>query len=299
MSPAANGFGEAVAREALADACEVAALDPAGAELVRLGSAAVFRLRTEPVIARVSRDLGDRAGATREVAVARWLAREDVPASRAWDIDQPVVVGERLATFWESASDREEYGSTTDLARLLTRLHALTPDPTLNLPPLDPFAKAPSRIGSSTVLSSEDRGFLYRRLDELRTAYAELNFELPAGVIHGDASVGNVIKDRDGRPLMIDLDGACIGPREWDLVLTAIYYDRFGWHTVEEYRAFVESIGHDVMDWHGYTVLGNVREFLMVTWLAGTARDADRSAELARRMADLRSDNRHRDWAPI
>lgn len=26
----------------------------------------------------------------------------------------------------------------------------------------------------------------------------------------------------------IDLDGFAIGPREWDLALTAIYYDSFG-----------------------------------------------------------------------
>ena len=37
---------------------------------------------------------------------------------------------------------------------------------------------------------------------------------------------------------MIDLDGFAVGPREWDLALTAIYYDSFGWHTAAEYAAF-------------------------------------------------------------
>jgi aminoglycoside phosphotransferase (APT) family kinase protein len=54
---------------------------------------------------------------------------------------------------------------------------------------------------------------------------------LPPGVIHGDASIGNVLRDRQGDPAVIDLDGFAIGPPEWDVVLTAIYCDSFGWHT--------------------------------------------------------------------
>ena len=56
-----------------------------------------------------------------------------------------------------------------------------------------------------------------------------LEFILPQGVINGDASIGNVLRDRQGNPVVIDLDGFAIGPREWDVVLTAIYYDSFGW----------------------------------------------------------------------
>jgi hypothetical protein len=42
---------------------------------------------------------------------------------------------------------------------------------------------------------------------------------------------------------VIDLDGFAVGPREWDLALTAIYYDSFGWHTREEYEDFVRVYG--------------------------------------------------------
>ena len=66
---------------------------------------------------------------------------------------------------------------------------------------------------------------------------------------------------------MIDLDGFAIGPREWDLALTAIYYDSFGWHTREEYEDFVRVYGFDIMQWPGYPVMRAVREFLMVTWV--------------------------------
>jgi aminoglycoside phosphotransferase (APT) family kinase protein len=95
-----------------------------------------------------------------------------------------------------------------------------------------------------------------------------LTFGLPPGVVHGDASVGNVIRDRDGHPLLADLDGFAVGTREWDLVLTALYYENFGWHTAEEYRTFADTYGYDVMAWSGYPVLRDVREFLMVAWLS-------------------------------
>jgi Phosphotransferase enzyme family len=95
---------------------------------------------------------------------------------------------------------------------------------------------------------------------------------LIAGTVHGDASVGNVIRDRDGHPLLADLDGFAIGPREWDLVLTALYYENFGWHTAEEYRTFADTYGYDVMAWPGHPVLRDVREFLMVAWEAVLSR---------------------------
>ena len=44
---------------------------------------------------------------------------------------------------------------------------------------------------------------------------------------------------------MIDLDGFAVGPREWDLVQTAMYYDSFGWHTREEYEDFARVYGYD------------------------------------------------------
>lgn len=79
------------ATAALAEACDIAGLDPAGAELIRLGENAVFRLRATPVIARVGRSAERSAAAEREVAVSRWLAREGVPAVTALDIDQPIT----------------------------------------------------------------------------------------------------------------------------------------------------------------------------------------------------------------
>ena len=43
------------------------------------------------------------------------------------------------------------------------------------------------------------------------------------------------------------LDGFAIGHREWDLALTAVYYDSFGWHTREEYETFARLYGFNIM----------------------------------------------------
>jgi hypothetical protein len=63
-----------------------------------------------------------------------------------------------------------------------------------------------------------------------------------------------------GHPRMIDLDVFVSGPREWDLIQTAMYYDSLGWPTEAEYADFVAGYGFDVRKWAGYAVLRRVRE---------------------------------------
>ena len=105
--------------------------------------------------------------------------------------------------------------------------------------------------------------------------------------------------DRHGNPVVIDLDGFAVGPREWDLALTAIYYDSFGWHTREEYEDFVRVYGFDIMAWPGYPVMRAVREFLMVTWVIQKAAESEQAAaEAAKRIAALRTGASRKDWQP-
>ncbi|MBB4913349.1 phosphotransferase enzyme family protein [Streptosporangium saharense] len=295
---AGSPFTPESTKNTLLKACATAGLDPVNAELIRLGENAVYRLAS-PVIARIGRTVAYAEDARKEVAVARWLATEDFPAARALPIEQPVIVDERVVTFWESVSDAEDYGSPVEVGTLLARLHALKPPTSLQLPPLDPFARAERRIAGNDWLAPEDAAFLDGQLARLREDYAALTFELPQGPIHGDANVGNVIRDVAGRPVLIDLDGFATGPREWDLVLTAIYFERFGWHTTEEYNAYVEAYGFDVMRWAGYPALRDIREFLMVTWLSQKADHDERvAAEVRKRISALRTGASRRDWEP-
>jgi aminoglycoside phosphotransferase (APT) family kinase protein len=285
--------------DVLERACTIAGLDADGARLLRIGSNAVYRLKA-PVIARISRPGADASHVRRTVAVARWLKSIGYPAVRVVDVEQPVMIDGQAVTFWEAVSDDgDEYASVTEFAELLLRLHKLTAPADLHLPELTPFANASKRIEANSWLTADDRVFLTAMLAQMRGAYAGLDFALPPGVIHGDANVGNVLRDRHGHPVMIDLDGFAIGPREWDVVLTAIYYDSFDWHTREEYQDFVRVYGYDIMTWPGYPIMRAVREFLMVTWIIQKAPESEQAAaESAKRIAALRTGASRKDWQP-
>src|ERR1019366_667830 len=237
-------------QDVLKRACAIAGIDATGARLLRVGSNAVYRLQA-PVIARISRPGADPDEVRRTVAVARWLKTVGYPAVRVVEVDQPVTVDGRLVTFWEAVSDDgDQYASVAEVAKVLVKLHQLTAPADLHLPELAPFANASNRIEANTWLTPQDRAFL--TLTQMRALYAGIECTLPPGVIHGDASIGNVLRDSRGHPVVIDLDGFAIGPREWDVALTAIYYDSFGWHTSEEYQDFVRVYGYDIMTWSGY-----------------------------------------------
>ncbi|MCX5423638.1 phosphotransferase enzyme family protein [Streptomyces sp. NBC_00078] len=235
----------------------------------------------------------------REVAVSQWLAAEGYPAARlVTEAQQPVVVDGHPVTFWEGLADGDTYASTREMGELLRRLHKLDPPP-FSLPELRPFDKVNQRLQHAAI-PSDTRTYLVSLADELASEYDRLAFALPTGHLHGDFNVGNVLRDAAGRPKVIDLDGFVIGPREWDLMQTAMYYDSFGWHTEAEYADFVDGYGFDVRKWSGYAVLRSVRELLMVTWLSQNAGTNPRAAEeVEKRVETLRSGGSRRDWAPF
>jgi Ser/Thr protein kinase RdoA (MazF antagonist) len=286
-------------QDLLERACAVAGIDATGARLLRVGSNAVYRLKTA-VIARVSRPGVDAGDVRRTVAVARWLKAVGYPAVRVVDVDQPVPIDGHLVTFWEAVSDDgDQYASVAEVAAVLVKLHKLTAPDDLHLPDLAPFANAERRIEENAWLNPQDRAFLTATLIQMRALYAGLEFTLPPGVIHGDASIGNVLRDGYGHPVVIDLDGFATGPREWDLAMTAIYYDSFGWHTGEEYQDFVRVYDYDIMTWPGYPAMRAVREFLMVTWVIQKAPESEQAAaEAAKRIAALRTGATRKDWQP-
>jgi aminoglycoside phosphotransferase (APT) family kinase protein len=293
-------LGEAETRALLQQACTATGLNADGARLLRLGTNAVYRLAA-PVVARISRPDAGPQTARRAVAVARWLQSADYPAVRAIDVDQPVIVDSHAVTFWEAVSDDgSEYATIAEVAETIAQLHKLTAPESLHLPELEPFENAGDRIALSEWLSTDDRDYMIHELVRLQEQYARLDFALPPGVIHGDANIGNVLHDEHGNPVVIDLDGFAIGPREWDLIQTALYYDHYGWHTREEYETFARVYGYDIMEWPGYNVLANVREFIQVTWMIQKAAESDKTAAEARkRIGSLRDGASRKDWLPF
>jgi aminoglycoside phosphotransferase (APT) family kinase protein len=133
-------------------------------------------------------------------------------------------------------------------------------------------------------------------LAQTQTAYARLEFALPPGVIHGDANVGNVQVDHHGNPVVIDLDEFATGPRKWDLALTALYYDSFGWYTRKDTKTSCACTA--LTSWPG-PVMRAVREFLMVTWvIQKPAGSGQAAAEATKRIAALRTGANRKDRQP-
>lgn len=288
------------AEEVLHAACAGVGLKSAGAELVRLGENAVFRLG-DPVVVRVARPSTPLSDVARTAAVARWLADTAYPAaSLVPDIEQPVVVGGSAVTFWNRAAEADRHVSPGRLGELLRRLHALEAPPSLGLPITDALGSVFRRLPLLDELAAGDRDFLRDRAYELQDRYDDLDFALPFGVIHGDAHVHNTLDDRAGRARLIDLDDIAEGPREWDLTVTALFADRLGWHTRDEYDAFARAYGFDVTDWDGYPVLADIHELTMVAWLAqSAAEDPAAAGEVTRRIGDLRAGPAQRTWRPF
>jgi len=291
-----DAFTEEAAYRALARACQSVGLSATGAELIRLGSNAVFRIVGD-IVARVAPSSSAQDNAARQVAISRWLTSIGYPATQASAVKQPVEADGRVVTFWESIAPETVYAPIDQVADLIRRLHELVAPPSLDLPALRPFGRSDDPVPTFEGLQREDAGFLQERLVWARRTFPTMDFPLGSGVIHGDANVGNVLLDEHGQAVLIDLDSFSIGPREWDLIQTALFFDRLGWHTEEEYRTFVEVYGYDIMQWDGYENLADMREVAMTVWLSKKAADdPGAAAEAHKRLTAMRTGGSRRDW---
>jgi aminoglycoside phosphotransferase (APT) family kinase protein len=285
-------------RAVLAEACAQIRIDSSGAEPIRLGENALFRLPGD-VVARITRP-GQLAAATREVLIAQWLAEHDVPAVRALkDIGQPVQVGDRAVTFWEELPPHR-HGTPAEVATAIRRLHDLPVPSDVPFAALDPFVRLSERIDAARTLTGTDLNWLRECLASLQARYAELPAGLPHCVVHGDAWVGNVVATDDGQVVLLDLERCSVGPPEWDLVSTAIKHTSFNWITAEDYRDFCDRYGHDVIDWPGFELLRDIRELRMASYVAQrAAENPDARAEASLRVACLRGHaTRPWQWTP-
>ncbi|WP_405360348.1 aminoglycoside phosphotransferase family protein [Kitasatospora sp. NBC_00085] len=278
----------------LLKACADAGLSATGAEPIRIGENALWRLPSR-IVARIARP-GQAAAATRELAVARWLHECEVPAVQPLDhLPEPVDVDGHPVTFWHELPPHRP-GTAADIAPLLRRLHEL-PVPAIPLGSLDPFVRLSARIDGAATLHDEQRQWLRDHLAELEAAWSSLPAGMPPSVIHGDAWRGNVAVTPT-TAYLLDFERTSLGPPEWDLTATAVGYGTFGTVSNSEYAAFCEAYGTDVRAWAGYPVLRDIRE-LRVTGFAlqhAAADPARHRAEAHYRLACLRGRNGPRPW---
>ena len=195
------------------------------------------------------------------VKVTRWLADIGFPTVEPLSVDQPVIADGYAVTFWRYLPQEGPApgppisgGCSASCTRWIA--------PPVPLPVYRPLVSVRQAIESSHAIDEDERAWLRNRCDELLAAYDRLSFPLPAGMIHGDAWRGNLLRDGP-RVVLADWDEVSTGPREIDLVPT-LQGTRFGLSEPER-DAFIAAYGHDIRGWDGYPVLREIRELSTIT----------------------------------
>ncbi|MFC8850691.1 MULTISPECIES: phosphotransferase [unclassified Micromonospora] len=321
----ATALSDAVASELhghLSDVCAQIGVDPASARLVKYTMNAVFVAR--PFVIRLAAGAHAMTLARRVVSVAACLERLGMPTVRLATgvAAQPIVSGDWVATVWQHVPTVGDEPKPVDLAAPLRALHGIG-QIDLALPVWSPIEKFRRRIDAAAVLPPESAAELeqwsmaefgiraadllrdlHRRCDVLEEDLDRAVWRLPPGIIHGDAHTGNVLLPAAGQdgasrpqPMLCDLDGICIGPREWDLVPTAHGVVRFG-RSPADYQDFVDSYGVDITESAGcWPVLRRVRELQLVTsTIDALAGRPEVAHELAHRLRSLFTEDLRAIW---
>jgi aminoglycoside phosphotransferase (APT) family kinase protein len=293
--PTRPGDFHAAAASALQSSAERCGLDPRGARLIRLFATAVYHLPADDAVVRIAPVTSSDTviHLATSVQVTRWLAEIGFPAVEPLPLDQPVVCEGCAVTLWRYLPQEGPPPIVGHLGRLLRRLHRLHPPP-VALPIYRPLVTVRQAIESSHAINEDDRAWLRDRCEQLLAAYDRLRYPLPAGMIHGDAWRGNLLRDGP-RILLADWDEVSTGPREIDLIPT-LQGSRFALPE-PQLDAFIAIYGHDIRSWPGYGVLRDIRE---VSTISALLRDGHANAaakrELKVRLRSLRTGDDQR-WA--
>lgn len=276
------------ADEVLAKAAEISGVDLRGAELIRDGSHAIYRL-ADDVVARIGRP-GSIDDAQRELRISQWLNDSGIPTVEAETLlTQPIIITDRPVTWWRLIPDHRP-STPGELGAMLRALHALPPPTEFELPTYDPFTGLDERIDSAGMLDHDDRAWLLQHYTRLRAQYDALPNTLSSCVIHGDAWQGNLVVPPSGIPTVLDLDKVSIGRREWDLTQLGVDYTDFSRVPRDDYQSFVTAYGgDDVTQWPGFRTLADIQELRWVAFAVAQSTGNGKAALQAKhRIACLR-----------
>jgi hypothetical protein len=191
------------------------------------GSNVLVHLKPSPVVARVM-----TGTAVLHDDVEQWLAREvAVAAFLAERTDLTVAPSNLLPpgpherdglwmTMWKFVAHDAQAPppESRELGRSLRELHAALVDFPGDLAPLseirDWLERLVAQLRPSPSLTRQDIDWLRSKLDALTPAVFES--PLPAQALHGDASIGNLLRTENGL-VWNDLEDVCAGPVAWDI----------------------------------------------------------------------------------
>lgn len=291
-------WDDSYARHVAVAMCERAGLPETVGELLRFGSNAVFALGAAYVL-RITPPSTGRAGVQQEIDLAREFARLDVPTVHLAELAtrQPLEAHDCLGTVWERLEEPDPDRIYQPFGRLLRIFHQCAARLQRPLEPWRPLASANRRLAQLPGhYPQADMTMLRNRAERIAAELDHVEPVLPPGVIHGQAEVGNVLL-RAGDPVFIDLERVAIGPREWDLIDTAVTVTRFGLPE-HHYPDFADAYGFDVRAWNGYQTYRRLWELRAITWLMHHGRH--RSArEIEVRLQSWREDNPDTRWSSV
>lgn len=278
--------------DVLRDACRRAGLNSTGAKFLRHSVNVVYLLKSASVIVRLRK--GAREDVERTMAIAKWLTELEAPVIRlVRNINQPVQCGEYTATFWEAAQDREQRWQGADLGLALRELHMFPPAPALAM--LDPLQKVRLQLAMVESRNGVDRSWLDEECEKLDIEYRQIVSSMKKGTVHGDAKIGNLLRDQSGRIVFCDLDDVAHGPLAYDLVPTAV--DAIRWGKRVRQATLAHAYGLDVTTLDSWPVLRRIRELRMIaTLVAKRGHESEAAAEAQRRIEAIRSGDDTARW---
>lgn len=296
-------WSEAVAVESCNQACAAIGLDLVSPpELIRVGTNAVFCVHTPNHKLAVRAAPADYDGDLLhdQILFASWLCDMGFPTSRPAREEITWVSG-RPVTFWEFLDGRP--GGVPDrkpLGELLARFHRLTDSYAGPMPAWEPLGRLGDRLETAHIddgFGEDDRAVLCAWRDRLTATARGMQFTLPAGPLHGDVHLGNVIVV-DGLLHLIDLDRIARGPREWDLATVLASHEMFGTPR-DSVDAFMEGYGWDLRGFPEAESLTRLRALFQTSWLVTLPRTEPVVEEIARRMRFWRDPSDLVPWRAV
>ena len=268
------------------------------ATLLQLTNNAVFALPQPGIVIRIarSRRLLDRAAKT--VRLGEWFDDIDAPTIRlSGDADQPIVIGDFVATVWDYLPTTKPRPTTTDLGATLREFHGLGRPP-FDLPVWNPIGDARARIADAEQLASDDRNTLLAWCAALEPRITDVLDRAGGHLVHGDAHVGNLLRDRTSRVVLCDFDATCLGPWQVDLVAVPVGAERF--RRRGDQNDLAASYGYDVTTDADWPTFRDARELKMVTSAVPLLGSSPGIAkEFSLRLNSIVEDDRGSVWTPF
>jgi aminoglycoside phosphotransferase (APT) family kinase protein len=272
------------------------------ARLLRLHGNASYALPSAGLVIRIAASPYVLGPVTASIAVTRWLAGRGFLCTVPADIDdQPFVIAGHVVSAWRYLPTTETPAPTSEeMGNILRELRAQGDPAYPRLPSLDdPFASVDAAISvAPDVMSPASQSWLQDRITQLRRQWPALDFPRPAGLIHGDAHIGNLMRAASGQAVLGDWDHVGTGPREWDLAQIHYMDRRFGRAGENGIDAFAAAYGWDIRTWPGLDTLIAIREIWGLRPYIRTARDRHGyRQQLAYRLHTLQSGDTQARWA--